>query len=164
MNSVRFCTRAKRRIGDRVGEGLGECRCLVGAFANNDRSGKNVADALVATAQKDHDQPDRIDRQDKAGNGVADSQQISRDRFPQCERPAVVADDAQLQQPLARRLAVPEPFEDDEVTGEESEEDKDQDRDRPFRHLGQGARPPGMKLPYPAIDKKNQATRKIEKY
>ena len=78
---------------------------------------------------KNRDQSDRIKRR---RHHVESAQQIPDRRFPKCDRPAIFANHSQLQPALARSLSIPDPFEESEVTGEESRRHNDRERPGPI--------------------------------
>src|SRR5918911_4066662 len=128
----RFERAAERRIADGRGKDLIEGGRFGLALAHNDRSGDHVADALIPLVDENADQPYGVERW---GHHVEGAQQISDSRFPERDGTSILAYDAQFEPALPRRLPVPQPLEEDEVTRQDEENQDDEQSLDPLRGL-----------------------------
>ncbi len=58
LKDGRFLHAPESRVRYRVGKSFLKSRCFARALTDDDRSGKHIADALVAAAHKNRNQPD----------------------------------------------------------------------------------------------------------
>lgn len=96
------------------GEGL-----VFAAFVHDEGAGDEVSEALLLAVAEDADDADQVTELH-----VDDAQEVAREGFEEGDLAAGVLDDADLQEALAGRLAVPEGLEEGEVAPEEKEEEE----------------------------------------
>ena len=84
---------------------------------------------MIAGGGKNRNQSNRVEGK---RHNVQIAKHVAHDCFKKADRPPVLADHAQLQPALARRLPIPNPFKKRKVAGQQQEDNEDQDRDDPL--------------------------------
>ena len=105
---------------------------LDGALVDDEGSGGEVAETLVALIAEHGDEADRVD----AGHPVDDADEIARHGFEEGDLATGIADDAEFAPAFAGSLAVPEGFKEGEVAPVEEEMKEDDGGDHPFDRGG----------------------------
>jgi len=119
---------SKRAGGDGPRGGAAPERRFGSALVYDQGAGGQIAEALIAPVAEHGDNADGI----AAGQGVDRSEQIAGHRFEEGDGAAGVTDDAELAEPLAWGLAVPEGLKEREVAPVKQKVNQNDAGDEPF--------------------------------